>query len=83
MTPHAARLIASVIVSGTGAKEIDARAVPRDIAIAEHNEGRSLNATGLLLFLDIFRRWLTDKDANSTLSVVNGTRAGIDRCYNK
>lgn len=33
MTPHAARLIALVIVSGTGAKEIDERAA-RDIAIA-------------------------------------------------
>lgn len=82
MTLHAARLIALVIVSGTGAKEIDARAAPRDIAIAEHNEGRSLNATGLLLFLGIFRHRLTDKDANSALRVVNGTQVEVD-CYNE
>lgn len=43
MTPHAARLIASVIVSGIGAKEIDARAAPWHCHRG-HNEGRLLNA---------------------------------------
>lgn len=80
MTPHAARLIASVIVSGTGAKEIDARAAPWHCH-REYNRGRLLNATGPLLpFLDAFCRRLTDNgNENGEWSV----SAGIDRCYNE
>lgn len=46
MTPHAARLIASVIVSGIGAKEIDARRAVPWHCHREHNRSRSLNASG-------------------------------------
>jgi len=76
MTSHAARLIASVIVSGTGAKEIDARAAPWHCH-REHNGHRLLNASESIF---IPRRILSSTENNIEM---NGTQAGVDRRYNE